>query len=215
MGERVLIADDNPVVRTVIGTALEGAGFELCGEAEGADQAIELAERERPDLCLLDIYMPGSGIRAAGEIAGRLPETVVVMLTSSARDQDLLDSLRAGARGYLPKEIDREGLGETLRKVLGGEVAMPRHLVAKAIRGGGVGDEVRVVRLPDGGQAELGARQLELLDMLADRRTIDEMAERLFASPTDVDREVAEILAVLRAPDAKAAVRLVVGARNA
>ena len=209
MGERALIADDDPVVRTMIGAALANAGFELCGEAANATEAVELAERTRPRLCLLDIYMEGSGIRAAREIAARLPETLVVMLTSSTREQDLLDSLRAGARGYLTKGVDSEGLRATLRSVLDGEVAMPRDLVAKAIRGAG---DARMVELPDGGRAELSPRQLELLDMLADGRSVEEIAERLRATAADVDREVAEILALLKSPDAQAAVRLVISA---
>jgi DNA-binding NarL/FixJ family response regulator len=210
LGERVLIADDDPVVRTLMASMLEDAGFELCGEAANANEAVELAERTRPQLCLLDIYMPGSGIRGAREITARLPETLVLMLTSSTRDQDLLDSLRAGARGYVMKGADSEELLATLRTVLDGEVAMPRELVAKAIRGGG---QARIVRLPDGSRAELSARQLELLDMLADGRTIGEIAER--APSGDVEREVAEILALLKSPDPQAAVRLVIGGRTA
>jgi DNA-binding NarL/FixJ family response regulator len=215
VGERVLIADDNAVVRSLMRAALEQAGFELCGEADGADEAIELAERERPDVCLLDIYMPGSGIRAAGEISSRLPETAVVMLTSSARDQDLLDSLRAGARAYLPKEIGRADLREILDKVLAGEVLMPKELVAAAIRGGRTDGAGRLVRLPDGSEATLTARQLELLDMLADGRTTEEVAERLLISADDVDRELTEIFALLNVLDARSAVRLMVSASDA
>ena len=206
MGERVVIADDNPVVRTVIGAALEEAGFERCGEAEAADEAIELAAREQPDLCLLDIYMPGSGIRAAKEIASRSPQTTVVMLTSSARDQDLLDALRAGARGYIPKQANSERVVATLRTVLRGEVAMPRHLVAKAIR---PDTEERVVRLLDGGEAKLSGQQLELIDMLADERTAPEIAQRWLVSTADAQEKIDELLAVLHVPDTRTAVRLV------
>jgi DNA-binding NarL/FixJ family response regulator len=215
VGERVLIADDNAVVRSLMSAALEQAGFELCGEATGADEAIELAERERPDVCLLDIYMPGSGIRAAGEISSRLPDTAVVMLTSSARDRDLLDSLRAGARGYLPKEIGRADLRQILDKVLAGEVVMPKGLVAAAIRGGKNDGTGRTVRLPDGSEVRLAARQLDLLDMLADGRTTEEIAERLLTSADDVQRELTEIFALLHVLDARSAVRLMISTSDA
>jgi len=127
MAARVLIADDDSVIRRVIGAALTQAGFELAGEAASADAAVELALEAAPDLCLFDIYMPGSGIRAAEEVSRRLPQTKVVMLTSSARDQDLVDSLRASARGYLPKKLDGAVLRDTLAKVMQGDVVMPRH----------------------------------------------------------------------------------------
>jgi DNA-binding NarL/FixJ family response regulator len=215
VGERVLIADDNAVVRSLMSAALEQAGFELCGEAEGADEAISLAERERPDVCVLDIYMPGSGIRAAGEITSRLPETAVVMLTSSARDQDLVDALRAGARGYLPKEIGRADLRAILDKVLAGEVVMPKGLVGAAIRGPRADGAGRVIRLQDGSEAKLAARQLELLDMLGDGRTTDEIAERLLTSTAEVDRELTEIFTRLNVLDARSAVRLMISADDA
>ena len=211
MPDRVLIADDDRVVRRVIGAALKQAGFEVCGQVASADEAIELALQTAPDLCLLDIYMPGSGIRAAEEICRRLPEAKVVMLTSSARDQDLIDSLRAGARGYLPKDIDARFLRETLEKVLEGEVVMPPKLVAKAIRGGRT-QGGRLVGLRDGRRVELSATQLELLDMLIDGRTNDEIAERQSVRRTDVEREIAGILALLEVPDTGAAVRLLVRA---
>lgn len=211
MAERVLIADDDRVVRRVIGAALKQAGFEVCGQVASADEAIELALQTAPELCLLDIYMPGSGIRAAEEICRRLPEAKVVMLTASARDQDLIDSLRAGARGYLPKDIDARFLRETLEKVLEGEVVMPPKLVAKAIRGGRT-QGGRLVGLRDGRRVELSATQLELLDMLIDGRTNDEIAERQSVRRTDVEREIAGILALLEVPDTGAAVRLLVRA---
>jgi DNA-binding NarL/FixJ family response regulator len=78
---RVLIADDHPMARVGVRIALERGGFEVCAEAEDAASAIEAAERERPDICLLDIQMPGSGIHAAEEIGKRLPDSAIVMLT--------------------------------------------------------------------------------------------------------------------------------------
>ena len=88
---------------------VEAGGFEVCGEAANAQEAIELALRERPDLCLLDVHMPGEGIRAASQISEALPDCAVVMLTVSRNDSDLFDSLRAGRRRYLLKDTDPSG----------------------------------------------------------------------------------------------------------
>src|SRR6266550_9070677 len=96
-GLRVLIADDHPMARVGVRLALERGGFEVCAEAEDADSAIDAAEREHPDICLLDIQMPGSGIHAAEEIARKVPDAAIVMLTVSRSDRDLFDALRVGA----------------------------------------------------------------------------------------------------------------------
>src|ERR671914_90822 len=98
---RVLIADDHPPTRAGVRMALEHGGIEVCAEVGSAQHAVEAAVRERPDACLLDIEMPGSGIWAAAEIAAVLPDVPVLMLTVSRDTDDLFDALRAGALGYL------------------------------------------------------------------------------------------------------------------
>ena len=94
---------------------------------------MDAALRERPDLCLLDIRMPGSGIAATREITTRLPDTKVVMITVSLDDDDLLNALRAGAVGYLLKDIDPERLPHALSDALDGGAAIPRRLVARVV----------------------------------------------------------------------------------
>ena len=123
---RIVIADDHAPTRAGIRAVLEEDGFAVCGEAASADAAVDLALQERPAVCLLDINMPGGGIAAAGAISERLPETAIVMLTVSRDDADLFDALRAGAAGYLLKDIDRRQLPEDLRGVLAGEAPLPR-----------------------------------------------------------------------------------------
>jgi DNA-binding NarL/FixJ family response regulator len=124
---RTLIADDNVRARARVREMLEGAGLQVCAEAGNARAAVEAALRERPDVCLLDVHMPGGGIAAAAEISARLPGTAVVMLTVSSEEKDVSESLRAGARGYLLKDMDLARIPETLRAVLAGEVALPRR----------------------------------------------------------------------------------------
>jgi two-component system, NarL family, nitrate/nitrite response regulator NarL len=125
---RVLLADDHRLIRLALREELEEAGFEVCAEAATAAEAVEAAVREDPDLCLLDISMPGSGLHAAAQINLRLPSTKLVMLTASSKEEHLLEAVRAGACGYLLKEHDPTRLPIVLRDVLAGVPAFPRRL---------------------------------------------------------------------------------------
>ncbi len=130
----VLVADDHARTRALVRLALEHSGeFRVCAEAHDTPTAIAAALDQRPEVCLLDINMPGSGIAAAARITAALPETAVVMLTVSRQDDDLFDALRAGASGYLLKGMDEEALGDALHRVLKGESALPGSLVARLV----------------------------------------------------------------------------------
>ncbi|MEJ7715444.1 MAG: response regulator transcription factor [Thermoleophilaceae bacterium] len=128
-----MIADEHAATRAGIRTVLEDAGFDICGEVTDAQAAVQTAARERPELALLDVDIPGSGIAAAEAITARVPETSVVMLTASTADADLFDALRAGAVGYLLKGTDSARLVHALRGVLAGEAAIPRTLVTRIV----------------------------------------------------------------------------------
>ena len=107
--------------------SLQKAGsFDVIAEAPDGEKAVELALKLKPDVCLLDISMPGGGgIKAAAAISDQLPDTAIVMLTAFAGDEELFDSLRAGAAGYLLKETDPNRLPFALRGILEGEAAVP------------------------------------------------------------------------------------------
>ena len=206
-GLRVLIADDHPMARVGVRIALERGGFKVCAEAADADAAIDAAERELPDICLLDIQMPGSGIHAAEEIGKRVPDSAIVMLTVSRIDTDLFDALRAGATGYLLKDIDPTRLPLVLRRVLDGEAALPRHLVALVI------DEFR-----ERGRRRpllkrrgvvLTDREWEVLELMSQGLTTFEIADRLFIEPVTVRTHVSAILKKLHVSSRKAALQLI------
>ncbi|HKG43510.1 MAG TPA: response regulator transcription factor [Gaiellaceae bacterium] len=203
---RVLIADDHPLTRVGIRLALERGGFDVCAEADDGPSAVEAAERERPDVCLLDVQMPGSGIQAAEGIATRVPEAAIVMLTVSRRDSDLFDALRAGASGYLLKDTDPQRLPLALQGVLDGEAALPRHLVALVI------DEFR-----ERGRRRpllkrrgvvLTDREWEVLELMSQGMTTFEIADRLFIEPVTVRTHVSAILKKLHVSSRKAALQL-------
>jgi DNA-binding NarL/FixJ family response regulator len=205
---RILVADDHAAVRAGVRAALEGRGFEVCAEAEDGPGAVAAALREHPDLCLLDVSMPGgSGIEAAAEIALRLPGTAIVMLTVSADERDLFASITAGAAGYLLKDTDPERLPAALRGVLAGEAAIPRRLVGRMV------DELsgrqrRRVPLTERGGAELTAREWEILELLRNGASTAETAAQLGISQVTVRRHVSVVVRKLQVPDRFAAFAL-------
>jgi DNA-binding NarL/FixJ family response regulator len=204
---RVVIADDHQLTRVGVRVALERGGFEVCAEAEDAASAVEIAEREQPDICLLDIQMPGSGIRAAEEIAQKVPDAAVVMLTVSRSDRDLFDALRVGASGYLLKDMDPERLPLALHGVLEGEAALPRHLVALVIEEFRERGRRRPLLKKRG--VVLTNREWEVLELMSQGLTTFEIADRLFIEPVTVRTHVSAILKKLHVSSRKEALQLI------
>jgi DNA-binding NarL/FixJ family response regulator len=207
---RVLIADDHPPTRDDLLRALRGdERFEVCAWAADAAEAVQAAVRERPDVCLLDIRMPGSGLAAAWEIAGRLPRAKIVMLTVSDDDADLFAALRAGAHGYLLKTMNLRRLPDALAGVCSGEAAIPRTLVARLLDCFH-GREPHWRHPSEGGTAErrLTSREWEVLELLAQGKSTAEIARRLVLSASAVRVHIASIVHKLEVADRTAAVEL-------
>jgi two-component system NarL family response regulator len=195
---RVLLADDHAPTRAGVRLALQDSEFVVVAEATTADEAVAAALRHRPDVCLLDIYMPGGGIEAAGEIAQALPGTALVMLTASDSDEDLFAALRAGATGYLPKTTSADRLGQALRGVLAGEAALPRTLTARLIEEFRVGPVRGRGSRPGAHGAEYGValtdRELEVVElMLQDLNTV-QISQRLSISAVTVRRHISAVV---------------------
>lgn len=196
----VLVADDHAPTRAGVRASLGDDGFEVVAEAANARSAVSAAQRTVPDVCLLDVHMPGGGVVAAREICAALPSCSVVMLTYSRDDADLFDSLRAGARGYLLKDMDPDRLGAALRGVLSGEAALPRALVSRVIeelQGRGR----RTVFSRSGRPAELTSREWEIMQLLRQGLSTDQIAQRLFVAPGTVRVHVSSVLKKLQVPD--------------
>jgi DNA-binding NarL/FixJ family response regulator len=203
----VVIADDQARIRRRVREALATDGCVVVAEAASGDEAVRLTLAHRPDVALLDIHMPGSGIRAAREIAKQVPDTAIVMLTLSATDDDLFDSLRAGASGYLLKDGDPRLLAQALRGVLAGDGAVHPRLVARIM------EEFRAPATRRPGRAspaaaKLTTREWEVMSLLADGLSTEEAAGRLFLSATTVRVHVSSVLKKLRVKDRESALRI-------
>ena len=205
----VLIADCHTPFRAGIRAALEGDGFVIVGEAADAAATVAAAVRTRPDVCLVDIVMPGNGLNAVAATARRSPATTIVVLTVSSDPADLLAALERGASGYLLKGMASTELAKTLRAARNGEPALSRAMLPALI------EQVRRrpqrrIALPDG-PTELTLREWDVAELLRDGFDTGEIAGRLGVSPITVRRHVAAVLKKLGAPDRRAAVRALIG----
>ncbi len=203
---RVVVADDHLPTRQAVAAALSRDGFSVVGQAGSAPAAVALVRQLAPEVALLDVQMPGSGLAAAQEISTQFPGTAVVMLTVSRDDEHLFAALRAGAVGFLHKDMQLDRIPSALRGVLAGEAALPRSLMRKVMaefrerdqrRGS---ERRRVHRLTD--------REWETLALLRQGLGTREIASRLFVEPVTVRTHVAAILRKLRVPDRAAAIQL-------
>ncbi len=204
----VVIADDHPAIRLGVRMALTRGGFQVLAEAADGDGAVEAVLRERPRVCLLDISMPGGGIDAAARLVSLAPATAVVMLTVSASAEDLLAALRAGARGYLPKDMSPDRLPAALLGVLRGEAALPRTFVGRMLH------EMRGLPAPGAGalrvgDVELTSRESEILRMLRSGLSTVEIGERLSLSPVTIRRHISAGVAKLGADGREGALRAI------
>ena len=208
LGPSIVLIDDEPVTRTALRRLLEGGGFEVRAEAADAEAAIEVTVRERPRICLVDLFMPGGGIRVVREISRRVPEAVVVVLTASEDRDDLVDAIRAGASGYLVKSMDPDRIAHALRGVLAGEAAIPRFLVAELVRDLQTLGRKRVIAGRNG-RADLTCREWEILGLMCDGLSGPSIAERLYISPVTVRRHSAEAVRKLGVRNRQEAIALI------
>ena len=207
---RVLVADDHAPTRDDVRRALDADGrFNICSEVADAAEAVQAAVSKQPDICLLDVRMPGSGLAAAWEIAARLPRAKIVMLTVSDEDTDLFTALRAGADGYLLKNMNMRRLPDALHGVFAGEAAMPRELVARVLeRFHGREPRWRPLATADVSKGRLTSREWEVLALLARSHTTAEIAARLVLSASAVRAHITSIVRKLQVEDRAAAAEL-------
>jgi DNA-binding NarL/FixJ family response regulator len=205
-GPSVLLAEPQSTLRTSLRVLLERAGFEICGEAAEADEAVAATDRLQPDLCIMEPVMPGDGIWAISVITNSA-DTEVVVLTDADDLDVLFDSIRAGAAGYLTKGMDPERIPPALLGVLAGEAAIPRTLVAALLTDLQSQGTRRMV-VGRNTRAELTRREWEVAQAAAEGASTAEIGDRLFLSPVTVRRHLAEVVRKLGVEDRAAAIEL-------
>jgi DNA-binding NarL/FixJ family response regulator len=206
---RVMLVDDHAFVRSAIRQALTAPDIEVVAEAASAEDALRVAPDVKPDVCIIDIDLPGmSGLRLLRELRPRLPDAQFVMLTVSASQPDLMEAMRLGAAGYLMKDLDAEALLRAIRGVRDGDLAMPRRLALRTIRalvesGGRRATDARPRMLE-----ALSPRESEILRLLAEGLTDREIGEVLTISVRTVETHVSNILRKLEARNRAEAARI-------
>lgn len=198
---RVLIADDHPPTLAAIREALEQAPhMEVCAAATDAPSAIREAVDTRPDICLLDLMMPGGGLGAIREITSRLPTTRVVVLTVSDREDDFFAALRQGAVGFLSKDASFRELPAALEATMRGEAPIPPALVARMVEQFR-GSEPRWRAIETNGATTLGltAREWQVLEYMDRGLSTAQIGEALGIAPASVRVHIHGIVKKLEA----------------
>jgi two-component system response regulator DevR len=193
--QRILIVDDHEVVRLGLKALLEHhPQFEVVGEAGAAREALEEVEKTLPDVVIMDIRLPGSsGIEACEEITRRFPETRVIMLTSFAEDEMLFSAIRAGASGYVLKQIGGEDLIRALEAVGRGEALLDPAVTQRVFQ------EVRRAVKEEEASAfsNLSQQEKHVLQLVSEGKTNREIAKALFLGEGTVRNYVSSILSKL------------------
>ena len=204
----MVLVEDEEISLIAVRRILEQSGFSVRREARDARSGIEAALDERPDILLVDLGIPGGGISVIRDVARRLPDTAVVVLTASDDHADLLDAIRAGAEGYLLKNTDPERLGDALHGILVGEAAIPPVLTAVLIKDLQTQGRRRHM-VGRKGKIDLTSREWEVLALMCDGCSTKQMAARLGLSPVTVRRHSSEIVRKLGALDRQDAIAIV------
>jgi two-component system, NarL family, response regulator LiaR len=190
---RAVVADDDALARRTVNDVLRRAGMVVVAEAANGLEAVELVRYHEPDLALIDIVMPGlDGIAVTRRIIEARPHQLVILLTSADQDDIAMLGLRVGAAGYLRKDVDLDALPRALVGALHGEAAVSRTLAMRVI------EELRHVPGPGERSGPVASvltrREWEVLDLIGESMTTDEIADALFVSAETVRSHVKSIL---------------------
>jgi DNA-binding NarL/FixJ family response regulator len=199
---RVLVADDHPVVREGLSTIVDVEDdITVVGQASDGAEALRLARQLRPDVVLMDLKMPNvDGVEAIERIRGELPETHVLILTTYADEEYIMDGIRAGARGYLLKDASPDELVRAIRIVARGESLLQPTVAARVL------DKLSELMTADEtppaaptSDTHLTAREREVLRLLAGGARNRDVAEALFISERTVKNHVSSAMQKLDA----------------
>jgi NarL family two-component system response regulator LiaR len=210
---RVVVVDDDPLARRMLRDVLQDAGITVIAEAGGGREAVELSVYYRPDVVVMDLVMPGvDGVAATRQIVEKAPGVRVVMLTSSDSEEVGLMTLRAGASGFLSKSVGVDALPRALRCARDGEAVVSRGLTMRLIEG------MRRVREDGAGmrpiRSPLTPREWEVLDLLCQERSTDDIADALVLSVETVRSHIKSVLRKLGVRSRQEAIKAASGLRS-
>lgn len=190
---RLLVVDDVPLFRAGLTSALRDAGFDVVGEAESAEEAVAKAESLLPELVLLDVLMPGlSGLEVVEKLTAVSPGSQVILLTGSESEEDLLSAIKAGARGYIIKDMPFPQLVDSISAITKGGAVVSSQMAGKLF------DVTRQLlrhqELLAARKPTLTGREIEVLQLVARGLTSRSIGEQLFISENTVKNHIRNIL---------------------
>ncbi|MFN8596306.1 MAG: response regulator transcription factor [Anaerolineae bacterium] len=194
----VLIVDDHAVVRQGLRTFLElQDDIEIVGEAANGLEAIDQARRTQPDIVLLDLLMPKmGGVEAIPHLTAACPQTRIIILTSFGEDDHVIPAIRAGAQGYLLKDIPPRELIQSVREAYAGKVQLHPDAAKKLMTA-----VAAPAATPSPAESDLTGRELEVLQLIAQGLNNHEIAQKLTISEKTVKTHVSNILSKLHCED--------------
>jgi two-component system, NarL family, response regulator DegU len=200
---RLLLADDHRMLREGLRRSMVDEGFDVVGEAENGEEAVDLVAELHPDVVLMDVTMPEmDGVEATRRICAEADAPRVVMLTMHADKEVLAEAIRAGASGYLTKDSSTDEVADAVKMAANGETVLSPQLAATML------DEVRRLDHPDAPDEDrvVTKREEEVLQLIADGCSTPEVAEQLYISQKTVKNHLASIYQKLDARDRTQAV---------
>jgi two-component system, NarL family, nitrate/nitrite response regulator NarL len=194
---RIAVVDDHPLFREGVARCLKDLGFEVVGEGSDKDDALRIADLKQADIMLVDLSMPGGGLKAIQSILERNPAQKMVVLTVSELTDDVTEALNNGARGYVLKGVGYRGLAEILRTVAAGERYVSPTLSARVLSdlsARSAGAPAKRSRI-----ADLNEREREILTLVASGLSNKRIALKLDVHEKTVKHHMTRILAKLNA----------------
>jgi DNA-binding NarL/FixJ family response regulator len=190
---RLMIVDDHPIWRDALERDLAAEGFEVVAAVADGERATRIAAAARPDVVLMDLQLPGiSGVEATGVLVAADPSVRVLMFSASGEDADVLDAVKAGARGYIVKSAARAELVDALHRTANGEAVFSPGLAALVL------GEYGRMSTTEARPPELTEREAEILRLVAKGLSARQIAERLVLSPRTVQNHVQNTLRKLQ-----------------
>ncbi len=207
---RALLALHDAPTRAGVRLALESDGIEICAEPVDTRGALTAALRERPDVCLVDEDLPGGAIIAVDAIFQRLPDAKIILVTASDEPRSLLSAIRAGASGFVRKDLDPTRLPATVHGVVAGEAALSRRLTYRLMESLRTRERGRAAPTTPGGPS-MTDRELEVLELMAEGLRTSEIGSTLGISDVTVRRHASSAVAKLGVADRSAAISMLTG----